>query len=56
MRIQLVTDVLQKIFSKFKGFYLVEFKTNKFSEQIQKDVDRSLLCFENFENCSEEDL
>ena len=30
--------------------------SNKFEDQIDKDVDRSLLCFENFENCSEQDL
>lgn len=34
----------------------IELGSNKFEEQIDKDVDRSLLCFENFENCSEQDL
>lgn len=39
-------------------FFLVLFVpgNNKFEEQIEKDVDRSLLCFENFDNCSEENL
>lgn len=34
----------------------IELGSNRFEEQIDKDVDRSLLCFENFENCSEQDL